>query len=145
MVKTIRVSEDNHARFRAFQHTVHADSADEAMDLLLGDDAMHIPMPKEVMTRWEAEAEDAGFPLDQWVAQRVEAYLANRAYAGEVRQALDELLGYRRAMETAAMAYDIHQGLPPKKPAATGTYTPCTSCTTPASCERGGQDPAACE
>lgn len=107
------------------------------MNLLLGQDVLHIPMPRDVMTRWKIEAEEAGFPLDQWVAQRVEAYLANRAHAGEVRQALNELLGYRRSMETAAMAYGAHQ---PKKP-----FVPCEKCTTPRSCERGGQDPEICE
>lgn len=83
------------------------------MDLLLGPDTLHIPMPAEVMERWRAEARSSGFPLEQWVAQRVEGYLANRAFAGEVRQRLNELLAYRHA-ETGQRA--IRKGERPLPP-----------------------------
>lgn len=113
--KTIRVSTDIHTRFRAYQHTVHADSAEQAMGLLLGDNVLRIPMPAAVMERWTAQAAAAGYPLDQWVAQRVEAYLE----------------GIRTAPTVA--------------PARSASFTPCATCTTPKSCQKGRQDPEACE
>lgn len=101
-----------HRRFRAYQHTMHADSAEQAMGLLLGDSVLRIPMPEPVMDRWMAEAEASGFPLDQWVAQRVEGYLANRAYAGEVRAALNELVALKRQLAMANAALAAHQAGP---------------------------------
>lgn len=94
--KGIRVSPETHAAIRRYMHKIHADSMDEALSALVGESTIHIPMPPEVMTRWEAEAQSSGFSLPQWVAQRVEGYLANRAYAGEVRAALNELAMLRR-------------------------------------------------
>lgn len=113
--KTIRVSTDIHTRFRAYQHNVHADSADEAMGLLLGDNVLRIPMPAVVLQRWKTEAARAGYPIDQWVAQRVEAYL--------------------ESVQTDRTV----------SPAARPAFTPCRTCTTPKSCEKGRQNPKECE
>lgn len=94
---------------------MHADSADQAMELLLGDSVLRIPMPEAVMDRWRAEAEASGFPLDQWVAQRVEGYLANRAYAGEVRAALNELASFKRNALLAQAVPERYEG-PSRRP-----------------------------
>lgn len=94
--KGIRVSTHTHALIKQHMHRMHAESMEEALATILGENALHIPMPAEVLQRWESEARESGFPLPQWVAQRVEGYLANRAYAGEVRAALNELVAIKR-------------------------------------------------
>lgn len=119
--KTIRVSTDMHAKFVEFQYENRRKSADETMALLLAPGVLHIPMPADVMDRWRAEAEQSGFPLEQWVAQRVEAWFANRSYAGEVRAALNELVALRKAMTVSGAAYAIHAGKMPPRPEGTRT------------------------
>lgn len=94
--KGVRVSSRTHALIKQHMHRMHAESMDDALETILGQSALHIPMPPEVLRRWEDAARESGFPLPQWVAQRVEGYLANQAYAGEVRAALNELLAIRR-------------------------------------------------
>jgi hypothetical protein len=113
-----------HSKFRRYKHNVHADSAEQAMGLLLGDNVLRIPMPEAVMARWQAEADRSGFPIDQWVAQRVEGYLANRSYAGEVRAALNELVAIKRTLSLAGTAHDILQSTEQHKQPAPGTTPP---------------------
>lgn len=92
------------------------------MGLLLGEDVLHIPVPAPVMARWRAAAEVAGYPLDQWVAQRVEAYL--------------EAVHTFAPLDTGADTVD---------PARAEKFTQCGKCTTPKSCRIGRQDTEACE
>ena len=137
-VKTLRISRPQHEAFTEFQYENRCKSADAAMALLLNPAILRIPMPVEVMDRWRVAAAAAGFPLEQWVAQRVEGFLAIGAEPSEIRGALDELLDYHRAMQVAGIAYAAHQGQ--KQP-----FQPCAVCTTPTSCEKGRQDPEKCE
>ncbi len=140
LVKTIRVSEQLHERFRAFQFDGHYRSADVAMEALLAESVVRIPVPPDVLTRWTAEAAESGFPLDAWAAQRIESGTIKCVFhAVEVRQALAELDEIKRALlaGTAPAA--------PAEPAEAPPFRPCKSCTTPKSCEIGGQDPRECE
>ncbi len=123
--KTLRVSLPLHEKFVDFKHENRCRNADQALGLLLADNVVHVPVPAMALARWRATADASGFPLDQWVAQLVEGYLATRADAGEIRRALDELITLRRAQT----------GEP---------FTPCEICTTPKSCKVGGQKPGEC-
>lgn len=122
--KGIRVSTQTHALIKRYMHRIHADSMEAALSNLLGENVIHIPMPPEVMERWESEAKASGFSLPQWVAQRVEGYLANRSYAGEVRAALNELVAIKRTLSLAGTAHDILQSTEQHKQPAPGTTPP---------------------
>lgn len=100
--KNLRVSLATHRAFTDYQHSVRAKSAEEAMRLLVGEDVLRIAVPGVVRERWQAAADEAGFPLPQWVAQKVEAAIAYQADAHEIRVALDRLM-------TAPMAPVRHQ------------------------------------
>lgn len=145
------------------------------MNLLLGDDVMHIPMPAAVMQRWKAEATASGFPLEQWVAQRVEAWLASRTFAGQMSAAVydihkgemppakhrfvppTELISLEEAERRGFPAEGEHTThIGPRRPepgprAAAEPVTEaekkgtCGECTTPNSCRIGGQNPEDCE
>jgi hypothetical protein len=140
-----------HERFHAFKHDVHANSAEEAMTVLLGADVLHIPMPAVVMERWREEAEACGYPLEQWVAQCVESWLANRVRTPEIQEAL----ALKRRLEAAEVVQAVYSGEAPpgvdpkrwgRRVPEEGAYRPgtdsqgrpvwniCDDCTTPHTC-----------
>lgn len=103
--KTIRVSVDTHRKFLDFQFDGHFRSADVAMAALLPENILRIQVPAEVMARWKEEAAASGYPLEQWAVQRMETWPAKcMQHAGEVREALDELVAIKRALEVANVA-----------------------------------------
>lgn len=135
LIKSIRVSGDNHARFQAYQHDGHFRSADVAMESLLAESVVRIPVPAAVMERWTEEAAKSGFPLDQWAAQRIETGTIKCAFhAKDVREAIEELGRIKAALNSSVAAERLAE-----------EFHPCARCTTPNSCQIGGQDPEACE
>lgn len=159
--KNLRVSTTTHRLFTDYQHKVRAKSAEDAMRALLGEDVVRISVPPAVRERWEIEAEEAGFPLEQWIAQRVEAAIAYRADAREIRVALDRLMvgaltneRVRKDQEAQA-AYvacgnrhgdtacvlgaghtGTHRNTVTIRP-STQSWGPCSTCRVPSSCKSG--------
>lgn len=138
--KTIRVTADQHARFQAFQYDGHFRNASIAMESLLAPDMLRISVPAPVMERWKAEAEESGFSLEAWAVQRIESGAIRCVFhAAEVREALAEIEKIKTRISTRR-APDAEEG-----PAEAPPFKPCKGCTTPRSCQVGGQDPAECE
>lgn len=79
------------------------------MTVLLGDNVLHIPMPAVVLERWREEAEACGYPVEQWVAQHVEASLANRVSTEEIREAL----ALKRRLDSSKLVRAVLSGEAP--------------------------------
>lgn len=104
-VKTIRVTAELHARFLEYQYDGHFRNASIAMESLLAPNVVHIPVPADVLERWKAEAEEAGYPLEAWAVQRIESGMTKCIFhAMEVRDALEELAQIKRALLAAGSA-----------------------------------------
>lgn len=93
---SISVTKETNARLRAYMHKVHANSMEEVMQHFLGEHVLRIPMNPTVYERWAAVADDAGYDLNQWVAQRVESAITFGSDPQTVVRALKVVLGEER-------------------------------------------------
>lgn len=89
--KSILVSEETHAMLMDYSKKVRASSMDEVLRYFVQEDVIRIPAPKEVSNRWKSVAAAAGYSVEQWVAQRVEAAIQYNADPGVIGRALGKL------------------------------------------------------
>lgn len=73
--KTLRVSEDTHARLMAYIASTRASSMDEAVSGLLSTDTVHLPLSPVQRYRWDVAAEGFGVPVQEFIPQCVEAII----------------------------------------------------------------------
>lgn len=93
---SVSVTRTTRDRLKSYMHTVHADSMEEAIEALLSENVIRIPIPPASFQRWKSAAEGAGYTVDQWVAQRVETALTFGLDPTTVQNAL-RLLSQDRA------------------------------------------------
>ena len=89
--KSILVSEETHRLLMEQSKKVRASSMDELLRHYVEENVIRIPVPQVVQSRWKSVADAAGYSVEQWVVQRVEAAIQYNADPGVIGRALGKL------------------------------------------------------
>lgn len=119
--RNIKVSPEVHARIYRLAEQLGCASADQAIDRLFGKSAVVLSLTDVQHERWQAYADAAGVPLDQWVVLRCEAAMQYGTDKGSIGMVLDHV----RALTQAAGIEVMHRGVPVRvrRPATTAPPT----------------------
>jgi hypothetical protein len=121
--KTVRIKAETHKRIMDLAARLEG-NADDALNFLLGESTVRVPVSDIQRKRWSDAAHEAGVSLAQFVMMRVEGALQYGADPAGLQQIYEQVKEVARFVGMRRIRVD--QSTPPPVITASAVYPPST-------------------